>query len=103
VNDKHTSARVTSLGELVHNGCIKLNTLLSILEVYCFNIFCILTMLQILMNAKKSQPASVHNANAKIPLGVMSASAIAVCSTHEKMTRVLVSLLDFFSLFLCHS
>jgi hypothetical protein len=47
---------------------------------------------QILMSAKKSRRASVQTANAKIPLGAMNANAIVVCSTHEKMTHVLVSL-----------
>jgi hypothetical protein len=44
------------------------------------------------MSAKKSRRASVQTANAKIPLGAMNANAIVVCSTREKMTRVLVSL-----------
>jgi hypothetical protein len=47
---------------------------------------------QISMSAKKSRRASVQTANAKIPLGAMNANAIVVCSTREKMTRVLVSL-----------
>lgn len=55
-------------------------------------------MLQILTSAKKSWLASVQNANAKILLEVMSANAVAVCYTHEKMTHALVSLFQIFFL-----
>lgn len=48
---------------------------------------------KILMSAKRKQPVNAQVANAKTPGGVMSANAAVVCSTHEKMTRVLVNIL----------
>lgn len=45
-------------------------------------------MLQILMSAKRKQPANAQVANVKTPGEVMSANAVVVCSTHEKMTHV---------------
>ncbi|RDY06901.1 Vacuolar-sorting receptor 2 [Mucuna pruriens] len=42
---------------------------------------------KILMSAKRNRPVNAQVANAKTPGGVMSANALVVCSTHEKMTR----------------
>ena len=44
------------------------------------------------MSAKRNWPASARSANAKIPGAVMSADAVAVCSTHQKMMYALVRL-----------
>jgi len=57
-------------------------------NIFSFFTFLLLIVLQILMSAKRKQPASVQVANAKTPGEVMSANAVVVCSTHEKMTRV---------------
>ncbi|KAJ1384214.1 PA domain [Sesbania bispinosa] len=45
---------------------------------------------KILMSAKRNRSVSAQSANAKIPGGVMSADAVVVCSTHDKMTCVSV-------------
>ena len=42
------------------------------------------------MSATRKHPVNAQVANAKTPGGVTSANAKVVCSTHEKMTRVLV-------------
>ena len=48
---------------------------------------------KILMSAKRKQPVNAQVANAKTPGEVTSANAKVVCSTREKMTRVLVNIL----------
>jgi len=53
-----------------------------------FSSFMLLIMLQILMSAKRKQPANAQVANAKTPGEVMSANVVVVCSIHEKMTHV---------------
>lgn len=53
-----------------------------------FSSFLLLILLQILMSAKRKQPANAQLAHAKTPGEVMNANVVVVCSTHEKMTHV---------------